>query len=110
MRSADWHRRMTRIVDSFAASGRRFYSTEHVAAGGFQGRDREGNERLFPLMTLSVGVAVVDPARCATSEELMHTVSGAKQLAKSRAGNAIVVNDGERDRTVQLPILETAAG
>ncbi len=108
MRSIDWHRRMTRIVDSFAVSGRRFYSAEHLAAGGFHGHDRDGGERLFPLMTLSVGVAIVDPARTTTAEKLMRIVSSAKQLAKSRAGNTIVVNDGEGDRTLKLPVMEAA--
>lgn len=104
MRSTDWHRRMTRIVDSFAASGRRFYSGQHIADGGFRGHDRDGCERLFPLMTLSVGVAMVDPERTTSTVELMRVVSSAKQLAKARAGNAVIVNDGERDTTLRLPM------
>ncbi len=108
MRSADWHRRTTRIVDSFAASGHRFYSQEHIDAGGFHGRDRDGGERHFPLMTLSVGVAVVDPERSASMDDLMRIGSGAKHIAKSRAGNAVIVNDGDVERTLRLPALESA--
>jgi GGDEF domain-containing protein len=105
MRSSDWHRRMTRIIDSFAVSGRRFYSEDHVAAGGFHGLDRDGRERLFPLMTLSVGVALVDPERVTSATELLGKVSSAKQRAKSRSGNAVIVNDGAGDHTMRLPAL-----
>src|SRR5262249_34706888 len=104
MRSPDWRRRMTRIIDSFAVSCQRFYSAEHIAAGGFRGHDRDGNERMFPLMTLSLGVAMVDPERTTSAAELMRLVSGAKQLAKARAGNAVIVNDGAGERTLRLPV------
>jgi len=110
MRSADWQRRMARIIDSFAVSGQRFHAPGHVAAGGFHGRDRDGAERLFPLMSLSVGVATVDPERTASTAELLHVVSNAKQLAKSRAGNVVIVNDGERNRTLRLPVLGAVPG
>ncbi len=110
MRSTDWNRRLTRIVDSFAASCHRFYSPEHIAAGGFRGVDRDGRERGFPLMTLSVGAAMVDPGRHSSMADVMRTVGSAKQLAKSRVGNALIVNDGEMDLTLQLPALTSVAG
>lgn len=109
MRSSDWRRRVLRVIDNFTVSGPRFYSTAHVAAGGFRGRDREGNDKVFPLMTLSVGVAVVDPERTASTTELMALVSAAKQSAKSRPGNAVVVNDGERDDMMSLGALGASA-
>lgn len=102
MRSPDWSRRITRIVDSFSASCGRFYSDEHLKAGGFAGRDREGRTREFPLMTLSVGVAVVEPDRYANPAALMHALSGAKQQAKMREGNAMIVSDGESESTLRL--------
>jgi GGDEF domain-containing protein len=105
MRSTDWNRRITRIVDSFAASCSRFYSPEHIAARGFQGMDRDGRERHFPLMTLSVGAAMVDPARHSSTADVMRAVGIAKQVAKSRSGNAMIVNDGDADRTMRMPAL-----
>lgn len=108
MRSMDWRRRMLRVVDSFAASGHRFYSREHIDACGITGQDREGRTRQFPLMTLSVGAATVDPASAGGKEDWMRFVSSAKQRAKSRAGNAMVVNDGGGDSTVQVPVLFAA--
>lgn len=96
---------MSRVVDSFSASCHRFYSPEHIAAGGFRGVDRDGNARDFPLMTLSVGVAVVDTGSRASRADVMRALGNAKQRAKSRSGNAMVVNDGEVDRTMQLPVL-----
>jgi diguanylate cyclase (GGDEF)-like protein len=105
MRSTDWNRRITRVVDSFAASCRRFYTSEHIAAGGFRGLDREGSERQFPLMTLSVGIAVVNPDRHSSTADVMRTVGSAKQLAKARVGNAMIVNDGYTDNTLRMPAL-----
>jgi EAL domain-containing protein (putative c-di-GMP-specific phosphodiesterase class I)/GGDEF domain-containing protein len=109
MRSTDWNRRITRIVDSFAASCHRFYSPEHIAAGGFEGLDRDGRARCFPLMTLSVGAAMVDPARHTSTADVMRTVGSAKQLAKSRVGNAMIVNDGETEQTMRMPALVSQA-
>jgi GGDEF domain-containing protein len=105
MRSTDWNRRIARVVDSFAASCSRFYSPEHIAAGGFHGMDRDGRERHFPLMTLSVGAAMVDPARHSSTADVMRAVGIAKQVAKSRSGNAMIVNDGDADRTMRMPAL-----
>jgi hypothetical protein len=61
-------------------------------------------------MTLSVGAAMVDPARQSSTADLMRSVGSAKQLAKSRAGNAMIVNDGEAERTMRLPALVAATG
>jgi diguanylate cyclase (GGDEF)-like protein len=102
MRSQDWQHRITRIVENFSASCARFYSDAHRTAGGFKGHDREGSERMFPLMTLSVGVAVADGTRLASAAELMQVLASAKQTAKSRRGNAVVVHDGGDDQGIRL--------
>jgi diguanylate cyclase (GGDEF)-like protein len=108
MRSPDWQHRITRIVENFSASSARFYSNEHRTAGGFLGHDREGREKMFPLMTLSVGVAAVDPSRYANAAELMRVVSAAKQNAKSRSGNVVILHDGSRDQTMRLRVIGSA--
>jgi diguanylate cyclase (GGDEF)-like protein len=105
MRSQDWQHRITRVIESFSASCARFYSDEHRTAGGFLGHDRDGNERMFPLMTLSVGVATVDPSRYANAAELMRALSNAKQSAKSRPGNAIILYDGQQDQSLRIAAL-----
>jgi diguanylate cyclase (GGDEF)-like protein len=102
MRSQDWQHRIRRVVENFSASCARFYSDEHRTAGGFRGHDRDGTERMFPLMTLSVGVATVDPNRPGNAAELMRVLSAAKQAAKSRSGNAVMMHDGERDQAMAL--------
>jgi diguanylate cyclase (GGDEF)-like protein len=108
MRSMDWSRRITRIVDSFSASRHRFYSAEHVAADGFDGLDRDGRERHFPMMTLSVGAAVVEAGTSRSKADLMRALGNAKQRAKSRSGNAMIVNDGEVDHTMRMPAMVAA--
>lgn len=109
MRSHDWQRRVTRIVESFSASCARFYSDAHRVAGGFIGKGRDGQQREFPLMTLSVGAVSVDPNRYSGSAELMGVLSAAKQRAKGREGNSMILNDGEDDRTMRMRMI-TAAG
>jgi diguanylate cyclase (GGDEF)-like protein len=105
MRSQDWRHRVTRVVENFSASCSRFYSDEHRAAGGFMGHDREGNDRKFPLMSISVGAAVVDPSRYANVADLMKVLSVAKRTAKMRNGNAVIMHDGDRDQTMRVPAL-----
>lgn len=105
MRSLDWQRRIALVVESFSASCARFYSDEHRAAGGFLGLDRDGSERMFPMMSLSVGAANVDPTRQGSTADLMRVLSTAKQRAKTRSGNAIIMSDGEQEQTMVLTAL-----
>lgn len=102
MRSPDWQHRIRRVVENFSASCARFYSDQHRTAGGFRGHDRDGTERMFPLMTLSVGVATVDPNRPGNAAELMRALSAAKQSAKSHNGNAVMMHDGAQGQPLSL--------
>lgn len=108
MRSQDWRRRVSRIVESFSATCSKFYSQGNHVAEGFQGLDRDGQQRVFPFMTLSVGVAVAGANRYETSADLMCALSAAKQIAKTRSGNSVIMNDGEQDQTLQLRTLSPA--
>lgn len=107
MRSQDWRHRVARVVENFSASCARFYSDEHRQAGGFMGHDREGKERMFPLMSLSVGAAVVDPGGYGNAADLMRALSAAKRTAKTRHGNAVILHDGGHDQTMRMPALAT---
>lgn len=109
MRSQDWRHRVAKVVDNFSASSAKFYSEQHRIDGGFMGHDREGSLRMFPIMTLSVGAALVDPGRYGNMAELMRALSTAKQRAKSRRGNVVVLNDGDQDHTVRLRVQREAS-
>jgi diguanylate cyclase (GGDEF)-like protein len=108
MRSLDWSRRVSRIVESFSATCARFYSHGNQETEGFEGLDRDGKPRMFPFMTLSVGVAVAAPNRYENGADLMRALSAAKQNAKTRRGNSVIMNDGGKDQTLQLRALSVA--
>ncbi|TKA91883.1 GGDEF domain-containing protein [Guyparkeria sp. SB14A] len=76
-----------KLVAEFASSIGRFYRAADRAAGGIEGRDRQGNRRLFPLMTLSIG-AVRVPAESSTHQQhLSSLMTQAKKAAKAAGGN-----------------------
>jgi len=47
----------------------------------------------------------VDPTRQGSTADLMRVLSTAKQRAKTRSGNAIIMSDGEQEQTMVLTAL-----
>ena len=92
LRSQDWSLRLLSLLDDLAASLPGFHDAEHRAAGGLVGHDRDGRERVFPLLSASIGAVVVDGGSCATPESIAEQLRRAKQAAKSRAGNSCVLS------------------
>jgi diguanylate cyclase (GGDEF)-like protein len=99
LRNVDWHARLKGLFESFDASIQNFYSDAHRATGGFKSLDRDGEERQFPLASLSIGAVLVDPERLKTQEEVLASLQRAKSVAKSHGGNALAF---DRDGTAQL--------
>lgn len=99
LRNVDWHARLKGLFESFDASIQNFYSDAHRTVGGFRCLDRDGEERHFPLASLSIGAVLVDPERLKTQEEVLASLQRAKSLAKSHDGNALAF---DRDGTAQL--------
>lgn len=100
LRSRDWQQRLMRVVESFEASSRSFYSDEHRASGGITAIDRDGRARLFPL--LSVSLAVVDSSLpgLASAEACSQLLQPAKQAAKRAAGSSVVLAAGSGELEV----------
>ena len=99
LRNVDWHARLRGLFESFDASILNFYSDAHRAMGGFTCLDRDGEERKFPLASLSIGAVLVDPERLKTQEEVLASLQRAKSVAKAQGGNALAF---DRDGTAQL--------
>jgi EAL domain-containing protein (putative c-di-GMP-specific phosphodiesterase class I)/GGDEF domain-containing protein len=96
MRSADWHERVTRLLDRFAASVAGFYRPEHASAGHIVAADREGVQRQFPLLTLSVAALDSQTEGATSADAIAHLLAHVKKISKQRAGNSFVLRSGER--------------
>ncbi|HTV77757.1 MAG TPA: bifunctional diguanylate cyclase/phosphodiesterase [Steroidobacteraceae bacterium] len=101
LRSQDWLLRLMSALEDLAASLGSFYDSEHRDAGRIRGRDRDGEERDFAL--LSVSVAVVEIGGGALTAELVaERLRRAKKAAKAQSGYSCVVASAD-GRMVDLP-------
>ncbi len=90
--SSDWHQRTDRFLSEFNSKAANYYDGPDRAEGGISCIDRNGDERFFPVVSLSVGAALPDPERCSSHHEVAQLATDAKRLAKQRAGNALFIN------------------
>jgi len=93
LRSQDWSLRLMSLLEDLAASLPNFYDADHRAAGSIFGRDRDGKERHFALLSVSVAVVEIDGAPTATSELVAEQLRRAKKAAKGQAGYSCVLVD-----------------
>lgn len=96
MRSGDWHERLTRLLERFSAATPGFYRPEHVQAGRIVAADREGVQREFPLLTLSVAALDSQTEGATSADAIAHMLAHVKKVAKQRTGNSFVLRSGER--------------
>jgi diguanylate cyclase (GGDEF)-like protein len=95
LRSQDWSLRLMSLLEDLAASLPNFYDADHRAAGCIVGRDRDGQERQFALLSVSVAVVEIDGAPSATSELVAEQLRRAKKAAKGQAGYSCVLVNPE---------------
>ena len=91
LRSLDWTLRLTAMLEELTVSLANFHAAEHRAAGGFDGLDRDGGRRRFPLLGVSIGAVEVDGAQPMTAERMLESLRQMKALAKSRGGSSCVL-------------------
>jgi EAL domain-containing protein (putative c-di-GMP-specific phosphodiesterase class I)/GGDEF domain-containing protein len=96
LRSLDWPLRLTAIVEELTVSLINFHAAEHRAAGGFDGVDREGGQRRFPLLGVSIGAVEVDGVQTVSADHVLESLHQMKSLAKSRGGSSCVLSSGGR--------------
>jgi diguanylate cyclase (GGDEF)-like protein len=101
LRSQDWSLRLVSLLEDLAASLLNFYDTEHREARCIPGRDRDGQERQFALLSASVAVVEIDGASM-TAELIGERLRRAKKLAKGQAGYSCVLVNPE-GRVLDLP-------
>ena len=96
LRSLDWTLRLTAMLEELTISLLNFHAAEHRAAGGFDGLDRDGDHRRFPLLGVSIGAVEVDGAQATTAERVLESLREMKNLAKSRGGSSCVLASSGR--------------
>lgn len=89
------------LLAEFKASIHTFYDEKDQLAGGIWGKDRQGRDHFFPLMSLSLGVLLVRPEQIDHPQHLASLATCAKKNAKHAGGNTFSVLDTDHHR---LPI------
>jgi EAL domain-containing protein (putative c-di-GMP-specific phosphodiesterase class I)/GGDEF domain-containing protein len=107
LRSQDWSLRLLSLLEDLAASLLNFYDSGHREAGSILGRDRDGEERQFALLSASVAVVEVDGGPSMTSEIIGERLRRAKKAAKAQAGYSCVLVNPE-GRLLELPTRQGA--
>jgi GGDEF domain-containing protein len=95
LRSQDWSLRLMSLLEDLAASLPNFYDADHRAAGCIFGRDRDGQERHFALLSVSVAVVQIDGAPSVTPELVAERLRRAKKAAKGQTGYSCVLVNPE---------------
>lgn len=85
------------IADLFGEEVPALYKDSDRKRGCIQGKGRDGVERRFPLVSVSIGIVDCEFQAAFTMEELSHRVAEIKKYAKSVPGNAFV-----RDRRTPI--------
>ena len=96
LRSLDWSLRLTSMLEELTVSLNNFHAAEHRTAGGFDGLDRDGGRRRFPLLGVSIGAVEVDGSQATTAERVIESLRQMKHLAKSRRGSSCVLSSSGR--------------
>jgi len=80
--SPDWLVRCEEIVAAFNSQARDLFDPEALELNGIQAEGRDGVSRFFPLTTLAVGVAPIDPGKYRHAEQIATAAAAAKRQAK----------------------------
>lgn len=89
--SEDWEARCNAILAAFAKAIPGYYSAEHRERGGHESEDRRGRKIFHPLISLSLGVVVVEPGCFVSHHQIATAASEAKKQAKKAVGNSLFI-------------------
>ncbi|MYN14832.1 EAL domain-containing protein [Pusillimonas sp. TS35] len=89
--STDWRERCQRVLDEFSAATMHLYKPEHIAAGGYMGEDRRGNQVFHNLVSVSLGAVQITAAQGYSSYRIAEFAAQAKIEAKKIPGNAMFI-------------------
>ncbi len=92
LHSDDWHAKLELILTIFSAESAMMYKQEDRLRGYIIAEDRQGVERNFALMSLSLAVVPCPPQSFISHVTVAEVASEVKHLAKNELGNSIVIN------------------
>ena len=84
-----WPKGQYRLGQALEANGHlvaaaaAFYSADQRAAGGIEGKDRDGNPRVFQLLGCSVAVLELPPGKKVSPEAIGAAIAALKSDAKA---------------------------
>ena len=104
MCGADQVERLTkRVTELFDERVATLHDPQDVAAGRLTVRDRQGNERHYPLVSVSIGVAMTGRRRYLDAREIVAVAAEMKQVAKQTVGSAVAIDRRGGDDAVHPP-------
>jgi len=80
------------LIDSFDRIVPSFYDMEDREAGYIQSLSREGKSQNFPIMTLSIGIAIAQPGAFSHYGEVTSLASEMKSYAKKQSTSSYQIN------------------
>jgi DNA-binding response OmpR family regulator len=81
-----------RGLELFDAEVPALYDPNDAAAGFITILDRQGNERTYPLVSVSIGVAVSGRRRYADHRAIVAVATEMKAVAKNQSGSAVAID------------------
>jgi len=82
-----------KILSRFQERVIEFYTKEDKKAQGIWAKNRKGEEQFFPLMSLSIGILLVEPKLFEHTQKLASYATKAKKGAKAAGGNSFHIVD-----------------
>ena len=89
--SPNWQERCEKILSEFDRRISHLYSEDDRDRGGIYSLSREGDERFFPIMTLSIGIVKPDTKKFISHHDIANLASQAKHNAKKILGNSLYI-------------------
>jgi len=89
--SDDWEKRCEALLSIMADNFPLFYSNSDRERGCIETEDRQGEKRLHPLISLSIGALVIGPNIYSSHHEVSAACVNAKKQAKKIYGNSLFV-------------------
>lgn len=90
--SDNWQAACQQIVQDFNQRIVHYYDAAHVAAGGLSAVSRSGDMCFYPLLALSIGVVLPDPALCSCHHDVAAIAASAKAEAKKLPAGGVFVS------------------
>ncbi|MEW6445942.1 MAG: bifunctional diguanylate cyclase/phosphodiesterase [Pseudomonadota bacterium] len=87
-----WEERLGEVLEDFGQRVASLYSESDRRRGGIMATDRQGVERLIPLMSVSVGVVPCPPGRFTRYHEISSHLADVKKQAKAIPGNSLFID------------------